>query len=163
MLENGVTNGSTLQLSRTWLECTDCLFEPTAFARLRARFRRVELDRVLADGVDPTGSPLLAARAAQLVRPRSRARLAEALERLALTAEAQAGRFRVAPRRQAVQANRATLLDLAGRLRRGGPLYARGIAMLELVLIDGTGPAYRDAHGEGLARQLELAGAGLGG
>jgi hypothetical protein len=89
--------------------------------------------------------------------------LAHALERLALTTEGMTGLFRVAPRRQAVRANRQALLDLAVRLRRGGPLYARGIAILELVLIDGTGPAYRDAHGEALARQLQLAGAGLGG
>ncbi len=156
-------NGSTVRLSRTWLECTDALFCPNVVTRVRARGRRMELDRALAAGIDPSGSPLLAARAADLVRPRTRRRLAEALERLALTADARAGLFRVVPRRQAVQANRQALIDLAGRLRRGGPLYARGIAILELVVIDGTGPAYRDAHGEGLARALELAGAGLGG
>jgi hypothetical protein len=55
------------------------------------------------------------------------------------------------------------LLELASTLRRGGLLYARGIAILELVLIDGRGPAYTDTRGEGLARQLELAGAALGG
>ncbi len=60
-------------------------------------------------------------------------------------------------------ANRAELMRLAHTLRRGGLLYARGVAILELVLIDGTGPAYTDARGEGLARQLELAGASLGG
>jgi hypothetical protein len=163
MLDHSIAGGSTLQLSRTWLECTETLFAPNVVARMRARSRRMELDRVLAEGADPTGSPLLAARAAQLVRPRTRARLAESLERLALTAGGQAGLFRIAPRGQAVRANRQALLDLAVRLRRGGPLYARGIAILELVLIDGTGPAYRDAHGEGLARQLQLAGAGLGG
>jgi len=69
----------------------------------------------------------------------------------------------VVPRRRAVEANRFALLDLAATLRKGGLLYARGIAILELVLIDGTGPAYTDARGEGLARQLELAGASLGG
>jgi hypothetical protein len=55
------------------------------------------------------------------------------------------------------------VLDLAATLRRGGLLYARGVAILELVLIDGTGPTYTDARGEGLARQLELAGSSLGG
>jgi hypothetical protein len=62
-----------------------------------------------------------------------------------------------------VLANRTELMELAATLRQGGLLYARGIAILELVLIDGTGPAYTDARGEGLARQLELAGARLGG
>jgi hypothetical protein len=62
-----------------------------------------------------------------------------------------------------MEANRQRVLDLAATLRRGTLLYARGIAILELVLIDGTGPAFTDARGEGLARQLELAGASLGG
>jgi hypothetical protein len=62
-----------------------------------------------------------------------------------------------------MDANRQRLLDLTTTLRRGGLLYARGIAILELVLIDGTGPAYTDARGEGLARQLKLAVASLGG
>jgi hypothetical protein len=163
MLGHSITNGGTLQRSRSWLECTEALFKPHLITRMRARGRRLELDHALAQGIDPSSAPLLAARAAQLARPRTRVRLAEALERLALTAEADHGPFRVAPRRAAVRANRQALFDLASTLRKGGPLYARGIAILELVLIDGTGPAYRDARGEGLARQLELAGVGLGG
>jgi hypothetical protein len=70
---------------------------------------------------------------------------------------------RVLPRRRAVEANRPRMLELAATLRTSGLLYARGIAILELVLIDGSGPAYTDARGEGLARELELAGASLGG
>jgi hypothetical protein len=163
MLGHSISNGGTVQLSRSWLDCTEALFRPHVITRLRARGRRLELDHALAQGIDPSSAPLLAARAAQLARPRTRLRLAEDLERLALTAEDRRGPFRVAPRRAAVGANRQALFDLASRLRKGGPLYARGIAILELVLIDGTGPAYHDARGEALARQLELAGAGLGG
>jgi hypothetical protein len=163
MLGHSISNSGTLQLSRSWRECTEALFQPRLITRMRARGGRLELDHALAKGVDPSSSPLLAARAAQLARSRTRIRLAEALERLVLTADAHRGPFRVAPRRAAVSANRQALFDLASRLRKGGPLYARGIAILELVLIDGTGPAYRDARGEGLARQLELAGVGLGG
>lgn len=139
------------------------VFAPSAPTRLRARTRRLELDRALAEGADPADSPLLAARAAQLVGRANRYRLAAALEHLALTADAPLRPFRTAPRRGAVQANRAALMELAGTLRAGGLLYARGVAILELVLIDGSGPAYSDARGEGLARQLALAGAGLGG
>lgn len=139
------------------------VFAPSATTRLRARTRRLELDRALADGADPTSSPLLAARAAQLVGRANRYRLAAALEHLALTADAPARLFRTAPRRGAVVANRTELMELAATLRQAGLLYARGLAILELVLIDGSGPAYRDARGEGLARQLQLAGAGLGG
>lgn len=139
------------------------IFAPSAVTRLSARARRLELDRALAEGADPASSPVLAARAAQLVGRANRYRLAAGLEHLALTADAPRRPFRTAPRRGAVQANRTALMNLAGTLRRGGLLYARGIAILELVLIDGSGPAYRDARGEGLARQLQLAGAGMGG
>ncbi len=97
------------------------------------------------------------------MRRANRYRLATALERLALTADRPPTRFGAMPRRRAMEANRFALLGLAATLRRGGLLYARGIAILELVLIDGTGPAYTDARGEGLARQLELAGATMGG
>lgn len=163
MLSHGIGSGNTLQLRNPWLECTQALFEPRLFTRVLARGRRLGLDRALAEGADPTSSPLLAARAAQLVGRANRARLAASLEHLAVVAEGPPTRFGVMPRRHAVQANRSTLLELAATLRKGGLLYARGIAILELVLIDGTGPAYSDARGEGLARQLELAGASLGG
>jgi hypothetical protein len=163
MLGQGIGSGNTLQLRRPWLECTGALFEPTLITRLRARSRRLELDHALADGADPSSSPLLAARAAQLVQRGTRYRLAAALERLALTADAPPTRFGAMPRRRAMEANRFELLGLAATLRKGELLYARGIAILELVLIDGTGPAYTDARGEGLARQLELAGASMGG
>jgi hypothetical protein len=149
-------------VARPWLDCTDALFEPTPLTRLRARLRRMELDHALAGGADPSSSPLLAARAAQLVSLAARHRLARSLERLALASGAPATHWHVTPGRHAMRANQWQLLDLAATLRKGGLLYARGIAILELVLIDGTGPAYTDARGEGLARQLELAGATLG-
>jgi hypothetical protein len=163
MLGHGIGSSNTLQLARPWLECPQALFEPTLITRLRARAGRLGLDRALAEGADPSDSPLLAARAAQLVQGANRQRLASALEHFALSADAPLTRFGAMPRRRAMRANRFTLLDLAATLRKGGLLYARGIAILELVLIDGTGPAYTDARGEGLARQLELAGASLGG
>lgn len=163
MLGHGIGSDNTLPLRNPWLQCTQRLFEPRLLTRLVARGRRFGLDRELAEGADPTSSPLLAARAAQLVSPANRMRLAAALEHFALAAEGHPTRFNVGPRRRAVDANRFALLDLAGTLRKGGLLYARGIAILELVLIDGTGPAYTDPRGEALARELELAGASLGG
>jgi hypothetical protein len=163
MSGQSIGSANTYRLTSPWLSCTQALFEPTLITRLRARARRLELDHALAGGADPASSPLLAARAAQLVASGARHRLAAALERFVLTAEAPPARVRVLPRRRAIAANRARMLELAATLRTSGLLYARGIAMLELVLIDGSGPAYTDARGEGLARQLELAGASLGG
>ncbi|HEY1568697.1 MAG TPA: hypothetical protein VGF68_16835 [Solirubrobacteraceae bacterium] len=163
MLGHGVASANSYSEKRPWLDCTQALFAPTALTRLRARLRRLELDHALAEGADPTSSPLLAARAAQLVTPAARHRLAAALERLVLTGDAPPTRWRVTPGGRAMDGNRRRVLDLAATLRRGGLLYARGVAILELVLIDGTGPTYTDARGEGLARQLELAGSSLGG
>jgi hypothetical protein len=42
-------------------------------------------------------------------------------------------------------------------LRNDAPLYARGVAMLNVVLTDGTGPAYTDRRGDTLTRQLQIA------
>jgi hypothetical protein len=139
------------------------LFEPRLAVRLRARARRLKLDRALAAGADPSTSPLLAARAAQLVHPRTRQRIAAWLEQFAHTAERPRSRVQTLPLRGAVRPNQDTLLELARTLRHPHPYYARGIAMLELVLADGTGPAYTDPTGEGLAHQLALAVQGLTG
>ena len=139
------------------------LFEPRLAVRLRARAQRLTLDRVLAAGADPSASPLLAARAAQLVHPRTRQRIAAWLEQFAHTAERPRSRVKTLPLRGAVRPNQEALLELARTLRHPHLYYARGIAMLELVLADGTGPAYTDPTGEGLARQLALAVQGLTG
>jgi hypothetical protein len=148
---------------RVRCERTAELFEPRLAVRLRARARRLKLDRALAAGADPSNSPLLAARAAQLVDPGTRQRIAACLEQFAFTAERPRSRIQTLPLRAAVRPNQEALLELAGTLRHPQPYYARGIAMLELVLADGTGPAYTDPTGEGLARQLALAVQGLTG
>jgi hypothetical protein len=132
-------------------ERTAELFEPRLVVRLRARTRRLKLDRALAAGADPSASPLLAARAAQLVDPSMRQRIAACLEQFALTADRPPSRVKTLPLRGAVRPNQEALLELARTLRHGQLQYARGIAMLELILADG------------LAHQLALAVQGLTG
>ncbi|MGH2877367.1 MAG: hypothetical protein ACRDNJ_15410 [Solirubrobacteraceae bacterium] len=145
------------------LKRSPCLLSPGALARTAARIRRLDLDRRLARGEDPSASMLLAARAVHLACPVTRRRLARALERFALSAAGPLPPLGAAPLRGAVAPNRDAILELADRLRRSGLLYARGIAALELILIDGSGPAYSDPRGEGLARQLQLASEALAG
>jgi hypothetical protein len=70
-------------------------------------------------------------------------------------------RFAVLPQRGAIEPNRDRLLSIAAILRSRRPAYAGGIAEARLILTDGTGPAYTDRRGEGLARQLALADARL--
>ena len=133
------------------------LLGPSVAVRIAARLRRDRLDRALADGADPSASPLIAARAAQLGARSMRSWLADGLDRLALAAERPRSRARILPSRTAIVGNRPDLLDLASILRGDGPLYARGIAMLMVILTDGASPAYTDRSGEALARQLQIA------
>ena len=155
--------GQRQATGRVRSERTAELFEPRLVVRLRARARRLKLDRALAAGADPSTSPLLAARAAQLVDPSTRQRIAACLEQFASTADRPRSRVQTLPLRGAVRPNQEALLELARTLRHPQLYYARGIAMLELILADGTGPAYTDPTGEGLARQLALAVQGLTG
>jgi hypothetical protein len=157
MLDQSTSTANVRGPGDSALERTADVLSPSRATRVIARLRRLELDHALADGADLAATPLLAARAAQLVSRPSRCRIAAALERVALMTDAQRGRLRTPPRREALRANRDELLRLAATLRHGGPLYARGIALLELIVIDGTGPAYTDSRGELLARRLRLA------
>jgi len=143
------------------LHSTDRLLAPAAGVRLIARLRHSKLDRALSCGADPAASPLIAARATQLSRPRIRNQIAGGLERLARGPDQPGARARILPSDAAARANRPELLELARLLRGDRPLYARGIAMLEVALTDGAGPVYTDTHGEVLGRQLRLARAAL--
>lgn len=163
MLDQSTSTANVRGTGEQPLERSAAVLGASPAIRAIARLRRRELDHALADGADVSATPLLAARAAQLVGRASRYRIADALERVALMTDAQRGRLRTPPRREPVRANRDEMLRLAARLRRDELLYARGIALLELILIDGTGPAYTDPRGERLARQLHLAADALSG
>ena len=137
------------------------LLGPSKAMRAAARLRRNGLDRALTDGADPAASPLIAARTTQLASVSIRRRIAGGLERLALSADGPRGRFHILPSRAAIRVNRPLLLELAAMLRGDSPLYAHGVAMLNVILTDATGPAYTDRRGDALTRQLEMARASL--
>jgi hypothetical protein len=113
--------------------------------RLRTWWNSPELDSALADGIDPTGSDELRARAEQLARPRQRAQLAAAIERLVAIAERPPERLFSAPplfRRDQVRANRSLLLSLAERLNGEGPHALKGVAMTSVLLNDFRSPIH---------------------
>ncbi|HWX96978.1 MAG TPA: hypothetical protein VNZ01_09000 [Solirubrobacteraceae bacterium] len=122
---------------------------PTLFARVRSG----QLDRALIAGSNPARSPQLAARAAALTSRRSRASLADGLERLLRAAEARPTIRRVQPRRRELLANAVAVRELVDVLRGAYPLYAAGVALVNRLLTDGTGPAYAGG-GEPLGRAL---------
>jgi hypothetical protein len=139
------------------LDDATCLLAPGRWTRLVARGRHATLDRAIAAGADPAGSPLLAARSAQLATMQMRQRVADDLERVAQTAAERCARFQALPAPEAVRRNREELMALARTLREGGAAYARGVALLELVVTDGAGPAYTDPDGTVLAGRLRQA------
>ena len=113
--------------------------------RLRTAWKAPELDDALADGADPLASAELALKAAQLVKPRKRAELAQALE--LLVEQVISGGPSPLPgpailRREPIARNLAGLLVLARRLRSEGLHCLRGLAMADRLVHYGDSPLY---------------------
>jgi hypothetical protein len=137
-------------------------FAPRPAARLLARARGPWLDGALMAGADPSGSAVLAARAATLGSRRARRALARAVDGIVRSAHRPPNRVQLSPCRQAVLANESTLQDLAAGLRGDAPVYVRGVARLGALLSDGSGPVY-DGDADALAEQLDVVAAELAG
>lgn len=116
----------------------------TTRERITARVVAGRLDRALALGAAPESSPLLGVRAQTLAREGYRADLARSLQ--ASVDEAFGGyrpRICMAPvQRAAVRSTAPLLRELVDRLLAPGAIPVRGIALVQLLLTDGTGPLY---------------------
>lgn len=127
--------------------------------RLRARLHRRQLDRELVSGLDPNIDPLRWERARELVGERCRHRFAATLEGIQLEAEGSAHLFtsRVPLARTAIRDSRPELDTVVGRLRSDAYISARGVAMVAVLLADGTGPLYGldPANSPALRKALE--------
>jgi hypothetical protein len=129
--------------------------------RITARVLARRLDSELAAGALPGARPALAIRAHALGEPRIRTTLADGIRRL--IDEARGPRrlsiAQVPTHRRAVLAAADELEELVTRLLAPGPLAARGIAQVRLLLTDGSSPIYyaggseqlRDAASRALA------------
>jgi hypothetical protein len=122
-----------------------------------------ELDRQLAAGVSPGASALLALRARRLTSRRVRRRTAAGLARVVRDAEASTRGFSAAirPDRREVIAARTLLATIDRRLRGDEPVTAQGVALLESLLTDGTGPLYLPTEPGALGSRLRAAAAAL--
>jgi hypothetical protein len=112
--------------------------------RLTARLRRTRLDAQLAEGVAPTAGASLALRAEALGHSRFRTMLGEGIRHV-LDEARNPRRTLWAPvpvHRKAVLATAPELDELARRLLSPGPLAARGVAQVRLLLVDGSSPLY---------------------
>jgi hypothetical protein len=132
--------------------------------RLIASWCAAELDHQLAAGASPAASALRAIRCQRLTSRRYRARLAAGLTRAVRDAEEPRTvgfSAAVRPHRSEVIAARTVLATLDRRLRAPEPVSAEGVARLESLLTDGTGPLYRPTQPGALASRLRAAAAAL--
>ena len=139
-----------------------CLWRRLRLA-LIAGWRAGELDRQLAAGTNPAAGTPLAVRGERLTSWRVRARVAGGLSRAVRDAEGRTHGFSAAvrPDRREVLAARTVLATLASRLRGAEPVSAQGVALLQLLLTDGTSPLYRCTERGALGSQLRAAAAAL--
>ena len=115
------------------------------------------LDRALAGGARPEASASLAARATRLTSTEFRRDLAASLRRIPVAAREPAlpvaarsplgvaRPLRVPLRSARISQSAPLLAELASRLLEPGPVPVRGVALVTLLLADGTGPLYREA------------------
>jgi hypothetical protein len=132
--------------------------------RMRVAIRREALTRALAGGTDPSSSPELATRAAQLTSDRSRKQLARSLRRALTEAYSPAltrTRISIINRRAVLDAEEA-VTALISRLRSPEPVSADGMAMTEQMLTNGdSSPLYNRAEPGTLRRHVLVATAAL--
>jgi hypothetical protein len=131
---------------------------------LLARWHADTLDRALAAGAGPYAGALITVRAQQLTTARSRRRLAGGLARVRRDAVDELSGFTavVAPDRHEVAAAAPEIAALERRLRDGERVDAAGVAMLRLLLTDGSGPLYDPVGAGSLARHLRAVAGALG-
>ena len=127
--------------------------EATFRERVMTTMRVDTLDDRLAQGTSPESSAQLALRAQALVRPCRRHSVARRLQQLVEQADDPAAGARsviVPVLYQRVARSREEFQALIDRLIEPGPVSARGIAMIQNLLKDGTGPLFHAGNRDDL-------------
>lgn len=111
---------------------------------IRTFLHRHRLDRELARGGDPNATALRRERCRQLLSNRIRHQLAESLERLLADAERPAATFssRVPVARAAIRDSRWDIEWVVERLKAPAYISPQGVAMVSVMLCDGTSPLF---------------------
>jgi hypothetical protein len=119
------------------------LLRVTRRDRLRARLHAAALDRRLADGADPDREVTLALHARRLLTPATRRALAGSLRRSVAMSRARPSPGHPRPPVPAHVADCAAMVDaVADRLAAARPVAPRGVAVVRVLLTDGSGPLY---------------------
>ncbi len=131
----------------------------SCFHHLLAAIRSRVLDRHLESGADPDASVLLSLRAAALIAPSRRHRLALALCRLASDAERSPHPFdaRASLARRDILEVRELIDEVVALLRCRSPANPAGVARVQVLLRDGMSPLYRRHTTPALRDRLEAA------
>ena len=120
--------------------------------RLLTRWKAPELDRQLANGMDPMASDELSLRMGQLGSLGTRMRLASALRQAVQVASGHRRPLIATQLRRAeIQDNEELLLALAERLRDGEPLGVQGLARTARLVSRHSGALYRSGMSGSLA------------
>jgi hypothetical protein len=118
------------------------------------------LDYRLARGADPAAGSALSLRARQLTTSRTRARIADALERALAAADEPPGPYSAAVpvKRDQVHAARWELVAVAERLRAPRPVWAQGVAAVSQLLANADSPLYQSGQDlrEAAAAAIEM-------
>jgi hypothetical protein len=127
--------------------------------RLCARLGARQLDVALANGASPDSSPALSLHAHALISATTRRDLSRAVRNLLRDAERphHPGDPRVPICRRKVLQARDALEELADYLLADGPVDARGVAQVRLLLRDGSGPVFTRRGADDLRQPLRAA------
>jgi hypothetical protein len=129
------------------------------YHHLLALIRGWDLDRRLESGADPDHDVLLSLRAAALIAPSRRRRLALTLRQMTRDAERAPHPFdprAFVARREILQA-RDLMEETARLLVSSSPVNPMGVAHVRVLLGDGASPLYRRGPGPTLGDRLEAA------
>jgi hypothetical protein len=133
--------------------------EPSRFwVRVRARWKRNQLDEALSTGADPRANAELGVRASELRSGPERDRLANTLLD-PVVADRAHGLLTIGarPRRAALKRNLDELVPLVERLRDGRAIDVRGAAMTARLVSDTQGPLYRKGDLRNALRAARMA------
>jgi hypothetical protein len=121
--------------------------------------RSSQIDADLAVGASPEISSLHMRRACRLVAPNTREMLSASWERVLadLDRPVRGISGRVPVCRAAVRDAETAIRELIAALRTDGPMPARGVAMIVLLMTDGNGPLYRRTRPHELAQRIAQA------
>jgi hypothetical protein len=125
--------------------------------RLLSRAFGASLDRRLAAGCLPEASPLLAARAQDIVSMRSRRALAANWDQLLRAAPRARGNRTISVRAARIAATEPAIREVMQRLSIPLPVTAQGVAMASILLTDATGPVHNRDCAVTLPEALEAA------